>query len=35
MMVFNRLCAPESKLGCLAWLEWGVLARAEPSVLDF
>src|SRR3990172_9473428 len=20
-MVFNRLCAPDSKLGCLAWLE--------------
>ena len=20
-MVFNRLCAPDSKLGCLRWLE--------------
>ena len=20
-MVFNRLCAPDSKLGCLEWLE--------------
>ena len=31
-MVFNRLCAPDSKLGCLQWLETVAMPAAPESV---
>ncbi len=31
-MVFNRLCAPDSKLGCLAWLETVTIPGMPESV---
>jgi Tfp pilus assembly protein PilE len=31
-MVFNRLCAPDSKLGCLDWLERVAMPSMPESV---
>ena len=31
-MVFNRLCAPDSKLGCLQWLETVAMPAMPESV---
>ena len=33
-MVFNRLCAPDSKLGCLQWLETVAMPAMPESVTD-
>ena len=33
MMVFNRLCDPESKLGVLRWLETVALPEAEVKAI--
>ena len=32
-MVFNRLCAPDSKLGCLRWLETVAMPAMPEGVL--